>query len=215
VRTRTLLNDAGLAAVPRHPDCVLCRADAQADQEASIGDYLSAGMSIALSRTHKKLGLAQFKPTHFGKATEKKRDVKVVIANKFNNGRLYPCKRIVLCEEFKSYFSEKTRTLISFVPPLDELLDNNPRNNAMKHFVAVRNGTAPRCVSARRVRWCTLSLSRSRSLSLALSLSLARSLSLSIAPSRSLSLVLTLSLDLPRVIALSLARSLSQCISLA
>ena len=41
-------------------------------------------------------------------------------------------------------FSEKLQRLIRFVPALDVELQDNPRNDAMKHFAALRDGTAAR-----------------------------------------------------------------------
>jgi hypothetical protein len=112
--------------------------------EPSIGDYLASGMARQLGRLHTQLGLAPFLPQHHGKPNEKPGKPADVINNKFVNGRSYNCKRIVLSEEFKPVFSEKTLKLISFVSPLDEALVGDERNGAMVHFMAMRNGTAPR-----------------------------------------------------------------------
>jgi len=117
---------------------------AQADPEPSMGDYLPAGMKVHLGRLHTRLKLASFKPLHEGKATEKVRKVEDVISNKFLNGRSYPCKRIVLSEEFRAFFSEKTAALLTFVPAADEALIDNERNALFRHCISVRNGDTPK-----------------------------------------------------------------------
>ena len=101
-------------------------------------------MAVSLGNLHTKLKLASFKPLHAGKATEKARVPKEVIFNKNFNGRFNPCKRIVLSEEFMPVFSEKTRGHLRFVPSNDEALSDNMRNDAMRHFMAIRNGVTAR-----------------------------------------------------------------------
>jgi hypothetical protein len=121
-----------------------CCAITQADKEKSIGDYLAAGMAKALQKLHRRLQLAEFKPKNFGKPNETPRSPAEVFANKVQNGRFQPCKRIVLSDDaYRQYFSETTQQLICFcVEPDDEELVFNARNTAMARFVAVRNGTS-------------------------------------------------------------------------
>ena len=118
----------------------------QAAKEPSLGDYVPAGMVTYFSKIHRKLKLADFKPAHAGKAgKEKARKVEDVIANKIFNGRNYPCKRIVLSGEFRSIFSLKTQSHLTFKPAGDSALGpNNERNAAMAMFVAVRENTRVR-----------------------------------------------------------------------
>jgi hypothetical protein len=126
---------------------IFLRARSQADPEPSIGEYLLGGMARFLGLAHKRLKLAPFKPKHAGKVGKEVARVPMdVIGNKFFNARHYPCKRIVLSEEFKPLFSEKLQGHIRFVPPLDSALEDNERNSAMRHFVALCDGSAVRAV---------------------------------------------------------------------
>mmetsp|Transcript_63012 Transcript_63012/g.140333 ORF Transcript_63012/g.140333 Transcript_63012/m.140333 type:complete len:101 (-) Transcript_63012:248-550(-) len=76
---------------------------AQADEEPSLGDCVPEGMVQRLSKIHRQLELASFKPSHEGKpGKEKERKIEDVISNKFLNGRHYACKRIVLSDESRS-----------------------------------------------------------------------------------------------------------------
>ena len=137
------MRSAAVRDIPRSPPASAL----QADPERSIGDYLTSGMAPALERLHKRLMLAPFKPTHAGKPKEKARQPASVIANKFFNGRFYKCSRIILAEDFKQYFSERTAALLTFVPAA-EIEDGNERNSAMRHFVELREGRALRTTIA-------------------------------------------------------------------
>jgi hypothetical protein len=116
-------------------------------------------MAVSLGNLHNKLKLASFKPLHPGKASEAPRVPKDVIHNKNFNGRFNACKRIVLSDEFMPVFSEKTRGLLTFVPSTDPavLRGENERNDAMRHFMAIRNGVAARTELVRMVSSCACS----------------------------------------------------------
>ena len=103
-----------------------------------------------LARIHRKLKLVEFPPAHAGKeGKEKARPVKDVIKNKWSNGRHYNCKRIlVLSEEFRDEFSNKTQSLITFTNDPNDLGADNKRNAAMRTFVEMRKGVTGRTAIA-------------------------------------------------------------------
>ena len=102
-------------------------------------------MKQRLAKIHKEMGLPNFKPTHFGKATQKERKTVDVIHNRFFNGRFVCYKRVVLDRVHESRFSEKVHTLITFVDSDSDALTDNALNSAFEHFLKVHAGEVAKC----------------------------------------------------------------------